>query len=189
MPPWCSLKMTLRPADLDAIRSFAFGVIALLTCLSLVSCGKAGAPAHAAGSTTTTLAQFDALANEICRTMTREQEAIERRSRDPGETGEAVWHELVAASRSADNEVRALPKPPAQANVLDHLVVAYFQEAQDEEEIASAYRTNEADRIQAAFATFLSLARRDADVARSLGMIACAKAEPEERVRGIGRTA
>jgi hypothetical protein len=82
-----------------------------------------------------------------------------------------------------------LPKPPAQANVLDHLIVAYFQEAQNEEEIASAYGTNEADRIQAAFATFLSLARRDADVARSPGMIACAKAEPEERFRGRGRTA
>jgi hypothetical protein len=163
--------------------------MALLACLSLVSCGKAGAAAHTAGSTTTTLAQFDARANEICRTLTREQEAIERRSRDPGETGEAVWHELVAASRSADREVRALPKPPAQANVLDHLIVAYFQEAQNEEEIASAYGTNEADRIQAAFVTFLSLARRDADVARSLGMIACAKAEPEERFRVRRRTA
>jgi hypothetical protein len=172
------------------MRSCALAVVALLLCLSLVSCGQAGAPAHAAGSTTTTtLAQFDARANEICRTLTQEQEAIERRSRDTGQTGEAVWHELVAVSRSADNEVKALPQPPAQADVLDHLLVAYFQEAQDEEEIASAYRTNEADRIQAALATFLGLARRDADVARSLGMIACAKAEPEERVRGRGSTA
>ena len=79
-----------------------------------------------------------------------------------------------------------MPKPPAQANVLGNLIVAYFQEAQNEEEIASAYRTNETDRIQAACATFLSLARRDADVARSLGMIAGAKAEPEERFRGRG---
>jgi hypothetical protein len=82
-----------------------------------------------------------------------------------------------------------LPKPSAQANVIDQLVAAYFQEAQDEEEIARAYGTNEADRVQTAFATFLSLARRDAAVARSLGMTACAKAEPEERFPDRGRNA
>jgi hypothetical protein len=183
------LKTTLRPADVDAMRPFGSRVITLLACLSLMSCGKAGAPAPTASSRTTTLAQFDARANGICMTLTREQEAIEQRSRIPGETGEAVWHELVAASRSADNEVRASPKPLAQASVIDQLVVAYFREAQDEEEIASAYGANEADRIQTAFATFLRLARRDAAVARRLGMTACAKAEPEERFPGRGGTA
>jgi len=171
------------------MRSLAVAGIVLPACLLLVSCGIAGPPAHDAGSHTTTLAQFDARANEICMTLTREQEAIGRRSRVLRETGEGIWHELVAISRSADRGVRALPKPSAKADVIDRLVVAYFQEAQDEEEIASAYATNNADRIQTAFATFLGLARRDAAVAHTLGMTACAKAEPEEPPPDRGRAA
>lgn len=161
------------------MRPLAFAVIALLAAMSLAGCGKTGAPTQTTVASATTLAQFDARANEICRTLARQQEAIESRSHVLGATGEAVWHEVVAVSRAADDEVRALPRPSAQASVIDRLVGAYFREARDEEEIASAFGTGDADRIRAAFATFQSLARRDAAVARSLGMTACAKAEPE----------
>jgi hypothetical protein len=173
------LKAMLRPVDVDAMRLLAFAAIALLAAMSLVGCGKAGAPTQTAVSSTATLARFDGRANEICGTLAREQEAIESRSHAPRATGEAVWHEIVAVSRAADNEVRALPRPPMQAGVIDQLVAAYFREARDEEEIASAYGTGDVERIRAAFATFISLARRDAAVARNLGMTACAKAGPE----------
>lgn len=182
------LKAKPRRADIRPMRPLGLWVIALLAGTSLLACGKTGVPVRAV-SAATTLAQFDARANEICMTLTRQQEAIESGSDAPGKTGEAVWHEIVAVSRTADSEVKALPEPSAQASVIDPLVAAYFQEARDEEDLASAFGTGDADRVQTAYRTLLSLSQRDAAVARSLGMIACAKAEPETHAPERGRIA
>ncbi len=98
--------------------------------------------------------------------------------------GETVWREVVGVSRAADTEVKALPRPPAQAAIIERLIAGYFEEARDEDNIANAFGSGSRVAVQTAYATFLVLARRDAAVARSLGMIACAKAESEPGVPG-----
>jgi hypothetical protein len=127
-----------------------------------------------------TLMQFAGQANEICLRLSHEQAAIEAHSRPSGETAEAVWREVVAVSRVADVKVKALPRPPAQARTIERLVAGYFEEAGDEENIANAYASGDPAAVKIAYATWIALARRDARVARELGMIACAKAEPEQ---------
>jgi hypothetical protein len=145
-------------------------VAATFAAVAVAGCGSTAKPGA-------TLADFASQANEICMTLSQEQAMIEAHSRLPGKTPQAMWREVVAVSRAADVTVAALPRPPAQAHTIERLVAGYFEEARDEERIANAYARGSSITVDAAFATFIALARRDAGVAHQLGMIACAKAE------------
>jgi len=142
---------------------------AALAAIAATGCGSTPAPVA-------TLTHFDAQSNAICVRLSQEQAAIEARSRFSGETGQTVWREIVAVSRAADVKVKALPTPSAQAGTIERLIAAYFEEARDEDNIANAYGSGDTAAVETAYSNFIGLARRDAAVARSLGMIACAKA-------------
>ena len=133
--------------------------------------------------TTPTLAQFAAQANEICVTLTAQQESIEARFRGLERAGwstnkasAALWRESVLVSRVADAKVDGLRRPPSQAATIAQLVVGYFEEAADENNISNAYASQDVAAAQVAGQAFLRLAKRDAAVARTRGMTDCAKA-------------
>jgi hypothetical protein len=155
------------------MRKGSLAILVLLGASMSAGCGGvASKPAP-------TLAQFAGQANQICVRLTQQQAAIEERARLAGGTAQAVWREVVGVSRTADSQVQALPRPPAEAHTIELLVAGYLQEADDEASLASAYASGDRAAVKAAGATFTALARADARVASQLGMSACAKAEPE----------
>lgn len=158
------------------MRRASLAVAVALVALSAVGCGSA--------SKSSTMAQFTEQANEICVRLSQEQGAIEARTRtlgraDPRQALARQWREAAVVSRAADAGIQALPRPPAQADTITHLVAGYFEEANDEERLAEAYASGDSVAGRAASRAFIGLAKRDAAVAGSLGMTDCAKAESE----------
>jgi hypothetical protein len=160
------------------MRRMALAAAIALVGLSAVGCGSASKP-------TTALAQFASQANEICRALTQQQLEIEARARARAETSPAsqayarAWRETEAVSRAADEKVQALARPGAEAGTIKRLVVGYFEEADREKIVANAYASGDAVAVETAYRSSNALAKRDALVARSLGMTDCAKADPE----------
>jgi hypothetical protein len=132
-----------------------------------------------------TLAQFAARANAVCENLTRQQSAIVDRAgtgRLTPASAALVWREVEVVSRQADVEVKDLARPPAQATVIGELVDKYFREADDEIRIADAYQHEGVASGQARERLSGPLTVGDAEIARGLGMTACAKAPPPETV-------
>ena len=146
---------------------------AALAALATAGCGSS--------TPVPTLAQFAERANEICVDLTQQQGAIGARpalaETDQTAADAQEWREIEAVSREADAKVQALPRPPAETATIAQLVAGYFQEANDEHTLADAYASGDAAAVRAADNRFITLARRDAAVARSLGMTDCAKAQ------------
>ncbi len=70
----------------------------------------------------------------------------------------------MAVSHAADVEVEALPRPPAQAGIIERLIAGYFEEARDEENIANAVGSGNSVAVETAYTILLAPGRRDAAV-------------------------
>jgi hypothetical protein len=161
------------------MRRVSLAVAVAVVAFSAVGCGSANKPA--------TRAQFADRANAICRTLTRQQIEIEGRAWSRAQTVPTdqayarEWRETEAVSRVADARVQALSRPPAQAHIIERLVAGYFEEADYEAIVANAFAGGDAVAVETAYRASNDLAKRDAVVARSLGMTDCAKAGSKPR--------
>jgi hypothetical protein len=127
-----------------------------------------------------TLRQFAASANQICLHLSAQHAAIDARfAHVPvnSETEAALWHLTEQASREADQQVKALMRPPAQTSTIAKLVDGYYEEADFEHDIYMAYAGYQTDGAHVWRLMLMRQSISDAAIARSLGMNACVKAE------------
>jgi hypothetical protein len=164
------------------MRKVLLAVVAVAVALMAAGCGSvASKPAP-------TLAQFAAQANELCGTLAQEQEAISARwahGFKPEGVGETEWIDLSHVAREADSKIGALPRPPAQARTIEQLMLWYAEELTYEGNYASAAEHREVLNAEVAFRTFIADAKRNAAVARRLGMTTCAKTAPESPATSV----
>jgi hypothetical protein len=132
----------------------ALGLAAGLASVLLSGCGSSGTPttsAHAGESvsvtgTQSTKAHFVAQAEAACRTLTAQEQPLKARQNSlKGLSAEAsdkvfvsIAREVVTFSRSADEKLRALPRPPADAHAIEGLLASFAQEITDTSDIAAA---------------------------------------------------
>lgn len=163
------------------MRKASLAVVAVAVALMAAGCGTvASKPAP-------TLAQFAAQANELCGTLTQEQEAISARwahGFNHG-VGETEWIDLENVSREADAKIQGLPRPPAEARTIEQLMLWYAEELTYEGNYASAAEHRDVLNAEVAFRTFIADAKRNAAVARRLGMTTCAKTAPESPTTSV----
>ncbi len=164
------------------MRKASLAVVAVAVALMAAGCGSvASKPAP-------TLAQFDAGANEICRTLTDEQTAIAARwarGFQPRGVGETEWIDLSNVAHEADEKLLGVPRPPAQDRTIKQLFLWYGEELIDEGNYASAAEQHDVLHAEIAFRTFIAEAKRNAALARQLGMTACAKLGPESPTTSV----
>jgi hypothetical protein len=160
----------MSPKDMGKASGLLLAAAATAT---LVGCGSSsGRPA--------TLAQFAHQANEICMRLSVQQGPLEARQQAAENRGDrqalaAVFRADAAVSREAGAKVQALSRPPTQAAEIKQLVDAYFQEAADRSSLATALSRGDVRSEASLNRASDSLTHGAAEVARSLGMTACAK--------------
>jgi hypothetical protein len=132
----------------------ALGLAAGLATALLSGCGSSGAPttsAHAGESasitgTQSTKAHFIAHAEAACRTLSAQEQPLKARQESlkglPAEASDkafvSIARQVVTFSRKADEELRALPRPPADARAIEGLLASFAQEITDTSDIAAA---------------------------------------------------
>lgn len=132
----------------------ALGLAAGLATVLLSGCGSSGTPTtagHASESvsitgTRSTKAHFIAQAEAACRTLTAQEQPLKARQNSlKGLSAEAsdkafvsIARQVVTFSRAADERLRALPRPPADAHAIEALLASFAQEITDTSDIAAA---------------------------------------------------
>jgi hypothetical protein len=130
-----------------------------------------------------TLLEFAERANEICRRLSQQQEAIDvqlaalaRSNPAANQALVALMREDAAVSRAADVDVQSLPRPREYVTDIEGLVAGYFEEANYENKIADAYARADVVAERTLDQSLTELTNGDASVAIHIGMTDCAKA-------------
>jgi hypothetical protein len=161
----------------------AFGLVVALAALGISSCGGTSrqTPSVTVSSATSTPAQFIARAAAVCRGVRAQEEPLKVREESLKKLPEIVaGREFVslagkaaAISRAADERLRALPRPPADAQAIQRLLQAYSEEATDATAIASAAIRQESGPGEAAAGALARSIALHRAPAKSLGMGGC----------------
>ncbi len=161
----------------------ALGFVIALAALVISSCGSSStknATATASGTGAAT-AQFIAGASAICQRVAREEQPLRAREESlknlPVATADeefvSLAREAAAISQAAEEKLGALPRPPADAQTIQQLLLAYAEESREASSIASAAARQENGRGEdATGALTRSIALHDAS-AKKLGMGDC----------------
>jgi len=145
-------------AMLDRLRP-ALGLAAGLATVLLSGCGSTGAgttgahagePASTAGVRATN-ARFVAQAETICRALSAQEQPLKARQESlkglstpaSGKAFVSLAHQVVTFSRAADEKLRALARPPADARAIEQLLSAFAHELADATNIATAAANEE----------------------------------------------
>ncbi len=158
-----------------------FLAMAFTLILATAGCGSSS-------KSTVTLQQFAARANAICLMLTQQQGEIAERHREDLPTAQnavSEREETITVSRAADQRVRDLPRPAAEASTIARLADSYFEEAAAEQAVVRAISHGDRAEVELALSTADNLTRQNAAVARGLGMFDCSKVEGES-VRAAG---
>ncbi len=132
----------------------ALGLAAGLATVLLSGCGSTGAGttgARAGESASTagvqaTRAGFVAQAEAVCHTLSVQEQPLKARQESlkglstasAGSAFVSIARQVVTFSRAADDKLRALARPPADAQAIDQLLTAFSQEIAYATNIATA---------------------------------------------------
>jgi hypothetical protein len=172
----------LRPAP---------GLLVGLAVLILAGCGATstqrtdGRSSAAAANTLAAKASFIAQAQTVCRTLSRQEQPLKARQESlkrlpsavAGKEFVALVHQLVALSRSADDRLRALPRPAGDAKNIERLLTSFSQQLVDVTDVANAATKQESSVGEAAVVELRRSIAQDSSLADRYGMKACISAE------------
>jgi hypothetical protein len=160
----------------------AFGLVIALA-LGVSGCGSTTAKttSTAGSSASSTPAQFIAQASRICQGVSAQEQPLKTREESlknlPVAQADKAFVSLArqAASiaQSADEQLRALPRPSADAQAISQLVQAYSEEAADANDIANAAVHQESGLGESASRALARSTARNSASAQKLGMGAC----------------
>jgi hypothetical protein len=159
----------------------------MLTALGISSCGGNSAPKSASATDTTasgavaTRAQFVVQAARICQKVRAQNAPLKARSESLKALPEieadkafvSIAREAAAISRAAVEKLRALPRPPADAQAIDGLLRAYSEESGYAGEIAKAAASEESTPGEAAASALAKSIALHSTAAKRLGMGDC----------------
>jgi hypothetical protein len=130
------------------------GLVAGVATVLISGCGSGGAPSTGAGAgaspstagTRSTTTHFIAQAEAICQTLNAHEQPLKARQESlkglPAEASDkgfvSIARQVVTLSRAADEKLRALPRPPADARAIEGLLASFAQEITDTSDIADA---------------------------------------------------
>jgi len=169
----------------------ALGPLVGLLSVILAACGGTSTQSSHAGSSVSaanaleTKASFIAQAQSVCRTLSVQEQPLKARQeslkRLPSAVAEKEFvtlvRQLVVLSRAADGRLRALPRPPGDAQNIERLLTSFSQQLIDVTDVANAATKQESSVGEAAVLELRRSIAQNIALAEKYGMKACISAE------------
>ncbi len=160
----------------------ALGLAIALAALGISSCGSSAATNATTGSGPGAApAQFIAAASAICQGVGRQEQPLRAREESlkslpvarADEEFVSLARQAAAISQTAEGRLSALPRPAADAQAIQQLLLAYAEESREASSIASAAAHQEAGRGEDAAGALARSIALHAASAKKLGMGDC----------------
>lgn len=168
----------------------ALGLVVGVALVLLAGCGSSSAPhdtpaGTSASDASASKASFVAHAQEVCRRLSTQEQPLKARqeslSRLPSAVADkefvALVRQLVVLSRTAEGELRALPRPAGDAHDIERVLTSFSQQLTDVTAVASAAGKEESDIGEAAVLALKRSIAQNIALAQRYGMKACLSAE------------
>jgi uncharacterized protein YceK len=165
-------------------------VVAVAVAVLMVSgCGSTGTTTAAvptsAPAATSTKAHFVARAEEICRTLSAQEEPLKAQQESlkglPSASADSVFVSLVrqvlAISKAANSKLHALPQPAGDAQAIDKLLAGFSEQVAEVSSIADAATRQESAVGEAAEGALKRSIADNSGLADAYGMKACVGSE------------
>jgi hypothetical protein len=164
-----------------AIAMAAFGATGCGASSTQTAAGSASSSPGASKSIASTKTQFIAQTESICHKLSSQEKPLEARQeslkRLPAASSEKTFvslaSQVVTLSRSAARQLRALPRPPGEAEKIEELLTAYDEEVTSVANIAYSAAHQESSAGEAAEATLKRSIATNSGLAREFGLKDC----------------
>ena len=167
----------------------ALGLAVILAASLLAGCGSSSTAGKTSSASTpaalSTRAHFIAQAGAICGTLNKQEQPLKARqeslkgqsSASAGDAFVSLARQFVAAARAANNKLDALPRPAADAQSIEKLLMGFSVEIGDASTIAVAAAKQESNLGEGAENSLRRSIARTAGLADAYGMKLCIGSE------------
>jgi hypothetical protein len=163
-----------------AVAMAAFGATGCGTSSTQTTAGNASS-SPAASKSIATKAQFIAQTESVCHKLSSQERPLEARQESlkglPAASSEKAFvslaSQVVTLSRSAAKQLRALPRPPGEAEKIEKLLTAYNEEVMSVANIAYSAAHQESSAGEAAEATLKRSIATNSGLAQEFGLKDC----------------
>lgn len=169
----------------------ALGPLVLLAALILAGCGGTSTPrSHPASSASAAdalaaKARFIVQAQSVCRSLSAQEQPLKARQETlkqlpsgvAGQEFVALVRRLIVLSGAADGKLRALARPPGDAQNIERLLRSFSQQLNDVTAVADAAAKQESSVGEAAVQALRRSIAQNIALAQRYGMKSCVSAE------------
>jgi hypothetical protein len=167
----------------------ALGLAVILAAPLLAGCGSSSTAGKTASASTpaalSSKAHFIAQAGAICSTLNKQEQPLKARQESlkgqtnasAGDAFVSLARQFVDLARAAKNKLDALPRPAADAQSIEQLLMAFSEEIGDASTIAVAAAKQESNLGEGAENSLRHSIARTAGLADAYGMKLCIGSE------------